>query len=367
MRFLMLNWRDHENPLAGGAERVTLEYWNALAERGHEAVWWSFHFPGAAREGRIKNVQIVRGGGTGTSILAARRWVRKQPKFDLIVDQHHGIPWLAPWWGGTNCVAFIHEVLGPIWNSFYPWPISRIGQIQERWFLRRYRRTPFWTACPGTRDDLKEIGVHDISLIPYGVWTEALESLPSKPLTTPLRLIVVSRLAPNKRIHHAIQAVAALLKLGVPANLTIVGSGETEPELRRWIDQLGLHHHVAFSGQINENEKDQLLKEAHFLLHTSQREGWGLNVIEANAMGTPGAVYPVRGLVDSTLKNETGLVSEQETPESLADEIERLLKNPERYEKFRVQAWRRAQSFHWNNILPQAVEWLETQAGLKNK
>ena len=30
MRFLMLNWRDPENPLAGGAERVTLAYLAAL-------------------------------------------------------------------------------------------------------------------------------------------------------------------------------------------------------------------------------------------------------------------------------------------------------------------------------------------------
>ena len=36
MRFLMLNWRDPKNPLAGGAERVTLAYLAALVGRGHE-------------------------------------------------------------------------------------------------------------------------------------------------------------------------------------------------------------------------------------------------------------------------------------------------------------------------------------------
>ena len=33
MRFLMLNWRDPGNPLAGGAERVTLGYLAALVRR----------------------------------------------------------------------------------------------------------------------------------------------------------------------------------------------------------------------------------------------------------------------------------------------------------------------------------------------
>ena len=39
-------------------------------------------------------------------------------------------------------------------------------------------------------------------------------------------------------------------------------------------------------------------------------------MIEANAMGTPAVVYPVGGLVDSTVHGQTGLVSEAETPES---------------------------------------------------
>ena len=48
MRFLMLNWRDPKNPLAGGAERVTEGYLAALRERGHEVFWFANAFPGAA-------------------------------------------------------------------------------------------------------------------------------------------------------------------------------------------------------------------------------------------------------------------------------------------------------------------------------
>ena len=44
MRFLMLNWRDPRNPLAGGAERVTLGYLKALVERGHEVFWFANAF-----------------------------------------------------------------------------------------------------------------------------------------------------------------------------------------------------------------------------------------------------------------------------------------------------------------------------------
>ena len=119
---------------------------------------------------------------------------------------------------------------------------------------------------------------------------------------------------------------------------------------------------VVFTGALSEQEKDALLRKAHFLLHTSQREGWGLNVIEANAMGTPAAVYPVAGLIESTLHDETGIVAQDETPEALAAGLLDLMKRPERYQFLRRKAWERAQTFHWDNILPQACAWLETQA-----
>ncbi|MBI3879923.1 MAG: glycosyltransferase family 4 protein [Verrucomicrobia bacterium] len=362
MRFLMLNWRDPKNPLAGGAERVTLEYLAELGRRGHEVFWFAYDFPGAAREETIDGVRIVRGGGMVSSIFAARKWFRQQPRFDLVMDQHHGLPWFAPWWCGTNNIAYIHEVLGPIWRAFYPWPISTIGRWQERWTHWFYRRVPFFTASSFTKQKLVEHGVRDVTIIPYGVHTNALPALPPKPLGEPLRLIVVSRLAPNKRIAHAIRAVHHLVHLGVRAELTVVGTGEEEKMLKELVNELQMQRSVHFTGLIDEAEKDELLRASHFLLHTSQREGWGLNVIEANAMGTPAAVYPVAGLIESTLHNETGLVAAEETPASLAEALRDGLRSPERYTQWRVQAWERAKTFHWSQVLPKAAEWFEAQA-----
>ena len=358
----MLNWRDPKNPLAGGAERVTLSYLSGLAARGHEVFWFANYFPGAATAETIDGVNIVRGGGLGTSVLHACRWCRQQRAFDLVIDQHHGIPWYAPWWCRTRCVAYIHEVLGPIWNAFYPQPISTLGRWQERWTHWAYRRVPFWTACESTRDDLKHHGVREITLLRYGVHTAALPRLDPKPLTKPLRLIVVSRLAPNKRIDHAIRTLHQLITQGVAARLTIVGTGGMESPLRQLVGDLKLAPHVTFKGPLSEVEKDMQLQQAHFLLHTSQREGWGLNVIEANALGTPAAVYPVTGLIESTLHGQTGLVASAETPEALSASLAGMLATPENYERYRLNAWERAKTFHWDRVLPEACDWLEKQA-----
>jgi glycosyltransferase involved in cell wall biosynthesis len=358
----MLNWRDPKNPLSGGAERVTQGYLEALLERGHEVFWFANAFEGCARTGIVNGIQIVRAGGKGTSILEARRWYRTQPRFDLVIDQHHGIPWYAPWWCRTNCVAYIHEVLGPIWDAFYKFPWNVIGKTQERWTHRLYRNVQFWTACESTRDDLMHHGVKRVQIIRYGVHTLALPELPAKPFVPPLRLATVSRLAPNKRIEDAIRAVAALKKMGVASVLQIVGVGEWEPTLRQVTAECSLEREVTFLGALPEKQKDDLLRESHLLLHTSQREGWGLNVIEANAMGTPAAVYPVAGLRESTLDNETGIVARGEIPELLAQRIVELLKAPGEYERLRRGAWERAKTFHWSKILPPACDWLEEMA-----
>jgi len=362
MRFLMLNWRDPKNPLSGGAERVTQAYLAALAKRGHEVFWFANAFPNCLPTETIDGIQIVRGGGMGSSVIKARSWYRQQPKFDLVMDQHHGIPWYTPWWCGTNSVSYIHEVLGPIWSAFYPWPVSVIGRWQERWTHWFYRKVPFWTASECTRDILKKHGVRSVKIIPYGVNTVALPSLPEKPLTAPLRLVACSRLAPNKRIDHAVRTVRCLSDRGIAATLTIVGTGETEGQLRALVKELKLEDKVIFTGPLPEAAKDEQLQRAHFLLHNSLREGWGLNVIEANAMGTPAVVYPVAGLIESTLHDETGLISEKETPESMASSLEGILRTPEKYQVYRVKAWERAKTLHWDKVLPLACEWLEKQA-----
>jgi glycosyltransferase involved in cell wall biosynthesis len=365
MRFLMLNWRDPKNPLAGGAERVTLAYLKALVERGHEVFWFANDFPGAAREEIIEGIKIIRGGGKGTSILAARKWQRAQKKFDLVMDQHHGLAWFAPWWSGTKSVAYIHEVLGPIWDSFYPWPWNVIGKFQERWTHWLYRNVPFWTPSNSTKKTLLEHGVCNVNVFPNGVDAKPVEILKPKKFETPLRLITVSRLAPNKRIDHAVKVVKALSQKNVEARLTIVGGGDTEKELRQLATEIGVSAQIEFAGKLSESEKNLRLQRAHFLLHTSVREGWGLNVIEANAMGTPAIVYPVGGLVDSTVHNETGIVTEVETPEAIAESLAKIFSSPEDYERLRVNAWNRSKTFAWEKVLPPVCDWLEQRANLK--
>lgn len=362
MRFLMLNWRDPRNPLAGGAERVTRAFLGGLVQRGHQVDWFTFAFPGGAPEEVLDGIRILRRGGVGSAIVEAVRWTRAQPRYDLVIDQHHGIPWFAPWWCRTRSLAYIHEVLGPVWGAFYRWPMNRFGPFQERWTHWIYRNVPFWVPSASTARALRQHGVRKIAVLENGVDLEPLSSLPPKPASPPIRLIAVSRLAPNKRVDHAIRCLAELHRRGLPAELTVVGEGAETPHLQRLARELGLEDKVRFAGWLSELDKRRALEDHHLLLHPSVREGWGLNVIEANAMGTPAVVYPVDGLVDSTVHERTGYVCARESVGALADGVQWLLEGGDRYRRVREGAWQWAGRFRWNAVIPPVVRHLESLA-----
>src|SRR5260370_42577910 len=102
MRFLMLNWRDPHNPKSGGAERVSEAYLAELVRRGHEASWFANDFQGAAREEVINGITIVRGGGKGALFFKEIQWFQAQPRFDFVIDQKHGVPWVLRLSSKTN-------------------------------------------------------------------------------------------------------------------------------------------------------------------------------------------------------------------------------------------------------------------------
>ena len=62
-----------------------------------------------------------------------------------------------------------------------------------------------------------------------------------------------------------------------------------------------------------------------------------------------------------------GIVTREETPESVADSVLALLNKPAEYDRLRVNAWERAKTFAWQKVLPPACDWLEEQARRRSR
>jgi glycosyltransferase involved in cell wall biosynthesis len=118
-------------------------------------------------------------------------------------------------------------------------------------------------------------------------------------------------LSRNKRPDHAIDAFERLRESRPDAQLWMMGDGPMRSDLERRSGE-----GVEVLGRVPFAERQQRLARSHVLVATSVREGWGLNVSEAAALGTPTIGYAVDGLRDSIPASGGHLV--EQDPEQLA-------------------------------------------------
>src|SRR5205814_513562 len=107
-------------------------------------------------------------------------------------------------------------------------------------------------------------------------------------------LVFCGRLVRSKRPHQAIAAFTATRDRFPDARLVLIGTGPMEDRLRKHAPA-----GVEFVGRVSQDRKYELMARAHAIVATSVREGWGLIVSEAAALGTPAITYDVAGLRDS--------------------------------------------------------------------
>lgn len=114
-----------------------------------------------------------------------------------------------------------------------------------------------------------------------------LEAPGSRPADLPPTVLYVGRHIADKRV-EAIPAALAWARERVPGlRAVVLGEGPQRAAVRREVDRLGLHDAVDLPGFVPEEELDARLREAAVLVNPSRREGYGLVVVEACAVGTP--------------------------------------------------------------------------------
>jgi len=346
VRILALSWRYLDHPAAGGAEVVTHEVLKRLAARGHEVVSFTAQYPGGPSEGELDGVRLVRGGGQATVHAQAWRWLRgKTGGFDRVIDQINTIPFLTPLYvPAEKRVFFIHQLAREYW-----WRETRgalravapLGYAAEPWYLRLYRNTPGITVSESTRADLLRLGIRDVAVAPQALTSEPLEEL--SPKREPLTAIMVGRLTPAKHVEEGVRAFAGIRERIPDARLDIVGGGDDAYRNRLQAlvarDRIG---GVSFHGRVSADRKHELMERAHVHLFTSHREGWGLVVSEAAAMGTPSVGYDVPGVRDSIA--EPDLLAPRGDRAGLATRALDLVSSGDRYEAVRRRAWERARA-----------------------
>lgn len=364
MNILILNWKDIRNPTSGGAEIVTFEHARRWVSSGHKVTWLCSSYKHLPKKEKIDGIEIIRFGNIYTIyFFAPLFYLFGSRKFELIVDEVHGIPFFTPFYVRKPIVVLIHEIAGGIWDIEYTFPLNWIGKFLEKKYLKLYSNKKFWTDSEFTLKELTEKGIDKKNClsIPCPSSLNSLAKIPIK--NKNISIISINRLVKMKGIEDVIRAFSILQKKYKNSTLDILGDGDENyiKELKNVVKNLKLVKNVNFLGYVSAFEKEKLLKKSHLLFHASIKEGWGIVVMEAASQATPSIVYNVPGLSESVINNQTGIVLNKNTPERMANQSIILLKDGKRYKKFQINGLEWSRSLTWDNAASQSLKFLKKE------
>lgn len=243
---------------------------------------------------------------------------------------------------GQKVVALIHQLAREYWFYETPFPVSYIGYhfLENRW-LRNYVDVLTVTVSESTKRDLLDLGFKKVVVVPEGLSFEPMKKVPEKE-KHPV-VAYVGRLKRAKRPDHAVRAFEVVRTKVPDAELWVLGDGPFREDLVRMAGK-----GVRFFGGLQDAERRELVKRAWVLVNPSVREGWGLNVVEANAFGVPCVAYDVPGLRDSIKSGVTGVLEEAGNTESLTDGIVEVLSDDSLRNVLSRNALEYARGFDWD-------------------
>jgi len=364
MKVLIFSWRDIKHPGWGGAEVLTLELAKRWVRGGHKVSIVSANFPGGKHQEIIERVKILRPAvfyaqSPFEYVAYLYKTVRfyqnnLSGKYDIVIDQIHGLPFFTPFFVKEKVIFFPLEVAKDIWFSEVRFPFSIIGYFLEFLSIKIFKNFPFLTISPSTTKDLTGLGVKNVFTITPGLNFRPFKKVPQKN-KFPL-LISLGRVTKMKRIEDILQAFRLLHKEFPLIQLIVVGRGKEEyvKKLKRLCQVMAIEDRVFFAGFLPEKEKRALLSKAWVLVSSSLREGWGLVVTEAAACGTPTVAYKTAGLVDSIHNRRAGILCQKNNPVELAKNIRKLLANRSLRRKLSQSALSYSRNFSWDRAANEA-------------
>jgi glycosyltransferase involved in cell wall biosynthesis len=148
--------------------------------------------------------------------------------------------------------------------------------------------------------------------------------LRADPSRTPVRLIMVARLAPQKDHITLLRALAGLRDF--KWELDLVGEGPLLDQTRALADSLQLSSRVHFLGQ--RTDVEQLLAGAQVGILISNWEGFPISILEAMRAGLPVVASAIAGVGESVRDDETGYLVPRGDVAVLRDRLARVLGDP---------------------------------------
>lgn len=349
-RVLVLNERDPEHPKAGGAEIHVAEIFRRLAARGYEITLASSHFSDAPTHAEIDGMKAWRLGALPfyypRVAWACARETRRN-RYDVVVECLNKVPFYSPVYSSAPVLALCHHLFGEVAFQQVPWPVAAVVWTTELLIPYLYRKPPFITISESSKADLIRRGIPaDRVRVSHCGITQSERSVDT---TTPRaqRIAYIGRLESYKNIDVMLHTAKQLVPRFPELELLVIGRGSERASLETLARNLGLGKRIRFTGFVDDDERDALLSATRVCVCPSEKEGWGLTVIEANALGTPVVATDADGLRDSVRDGQTGFLVPNRDVSAFADRIATLLSDDALSTQMSKAALEWSRTFDW--------------------
>lgn len=254
--------------------------------------------------GKSQNdIHILSGIGSYPPITLVANILRKipNPKLGLIVEPVNNLGWKGP-----------------------------LRRLKARWSYFGFKGLISVVLAIGKqgRDFYLSIGFKDEQIFPYLYQCPFGRTLDSKPPTGKIGFVYVGQLQYRKGVDILLRAILPF-RDRTDWNLTLIGQGNEEPNLRRFVLENGLSNHVSFLGAVPANQVVSSLAMHDVCCVPSRFDGWGMATNEALQAGLPAIVSSSASSSDLVRFSRAGRIFQSGNIEALSSCFSEYLEQPE--------------------------------------
>ncbi len=201
----------------------------------------------------------------------------------------------------------------------------------------RYRKKPLYLLCASafTAVDVKRFGAYKNKCYKWGYFPQVSTCDDIGRLVNDKKkgsILWCGRMIDWKHPEIAILLAEKLKKDGYDFNVSIIGTGELEEQLKEQVKQKNLEDHVSFLGSMSPEKVREYMEQSEIFLFTSDKnEGWGAVLNESMNSGCAVVASHAIGSVPFLIKDgENGYIYKSGNIDGVYEKVKFLLDNPEK-------------------------------------
>ena len=283
----------------------------------------------------------------------------KRERADVFHSPNYMIPFAAfprHRTGRTACVTTIHDVIPLLFPDHAPKSRkTRLFPIFRALMNEVGRRSDIIVTVSETsrQDIIKQLHIPttkagNVHTVYNGVSDHFSPSEVKSPKKSEsITLLYVGRSDPYKNVETLIKALNQLRRTTtLDVQLKIAGAPDPRyPQAAELAQTLGISHAVNWTGYLSDAALVEEYRNADLLVHPSRYEGFGLQILEAMACGTPVISSNAGSLTE--VAGDAAILFDPLDTQKLADSIAQVLTHPDIADNMRQKGLKQAAQFTW--------------------